>query len=209
MLYIYENTDKETIDIFNKSLPYLSSQRREKAMCCKSLSDKINSCVAFLLLRYALFTEYSITEPPVFDYIENEKPVLKDYPEIHFNISHCKNSAVCIVSEHNTAVDISDFRSVKPSVIRRVCSAEEQELLNSSNDIARDFIRLWTRKECLAKLSGKGLRHDMSKLTDSVPEMENVRTLCCERYILSYYTRSAETDIIKLSKDELFRIVSA
>ena len=207
MVYIFENSDKESLELYNDSMPYLSSQRREKAMRCKFLSDKINSCLAYLLLRYALITEYSISESPVFEYIENEKPVLRDYPEIHFNLSHCKNSAVCIVSDNNTAVDISDIRRVNPSVIRRVCSVEEQELLNKSDDIARDFIKLWTRKECLAKLSGKGMRHDMSQLTDAVPEMQNVHTLNGERYILSYYTYSGETDIVKLNIDDIFSIL--
>ena len=49
------------------------------------------------LLAEALKREYRIQVLPRIERTENGKPYFADYPEIHFNYSHCKNAVVCAV----------------------------------------------------------------------------------------------------------------
>ena len=186
MLYYFDN---QNIDegFVECAEPLLSEQRKQSLNSLKALTDRINCCSTYLMLRYALAHEYGIHGLPLFSYIENQKPVLPDYPHIHFSFSHCKSGAACIVDNQNTAVDIMEIRPKNTSVWRRVCSEREYLELSSSSEPDRDFIRLWTLKECCSKLNGLGLRQDFRTLTCDLPEMRKMNTIEEEAFILTYY----------------------
>lgn len=203
MLYLAENTDLPGKDWLEQSLPYLSAQRCDKLRALGAPQDRLNCCAAFLLLRYALFQEYHITEAPEFILGEHEKPFLKEYPSIHFNLSHCRNALCCMVSDRNTAVDITDYRKIRlQAVARRVCSPQEQQALQSSHSAEQDFLCLWTRKECYSKLTGIGLSMDFREITDVLPAMQHIHTLRRPQNILSYYSVRQEP-LCLLTMDEI------
>lgn len=206
MLYIFDtgSTDIGFVDMAEK---YLSEQRRERLNLLRSENDRINCCAAYLLLRYGLFKEYNERTVPLFEYEKREKPYLSNISRVHFNISHCKNAAACILSSENTAVDIMDIRNVKPSVIKRSCSESEQKILSESSDVSWEFIRLWTRKECYSKYTGIGLLTDFRTVTDDIPEMKYIRTFDMGDSILSYYSREDNIRIVNVSSDELFAVL--
>lgn len=202
MIYIFEHTQTLNEKFLEQTFSLLSVQRQEKIKKYNILSDKINGCIGFLLLKYALRNEFDIDDKPEFIFGEREKPFLKNYPDIFFSISHCKNAVVCAVSDKNIAVDIMDYRKPKPSVIKRVCSPDEQNLLMSSSNIDKDFTRLWVMKECYSKLDGHGLSLDFSKITDELEECKNIKYIQTEDYILGY-TKIKNDKMIKLSSDIL------
>lgn len=185
MIYIFENTKNLDEKFIQQAFPLLSHERQQKINAYKILSDKVDGCVAFLLLRYALKNEYSITETPEFIFNEYGKPFLKNHNNIYFNISHCKNAVVCAVSEKNIAVDIMDYRKIHSNVINRVCSESEKSMLSLSQNQTKDFIKLWTMKECYSKLLGKGLSMDFSKITADIPECQKFRYIENEKYMLA------------------------
>lgn len=198
MIYIFENTQNLNENFVEQAFPLLSVQRQKKIEKYNILSDKINGCIGFLLLKYALKNEFDIDDKPEFIFGEREKPFLKDYPDIFFSISHCKNAVVCAVSNKNIAVDIMDYRKAKSSVIRRVCSSDEQNLLSVSNNIDKAFTRLWVMKECYSKLDGRGLSLDFSKITNKLNECKNIKYIETDDYILGY-TEINSNKIIKLN----------
>ncbi len=190
MIYIMEDTDRLDENFLAKAEPLLSEQRIQKIREYAVPSDKINAAAVYLLLRYGLKTEYQMTEKPVFDFISRGKPCLSPAESgIYFNLSHCGNAAVCIISDENTAIDVMELRKVRSSVIRRTCSMEERQQLSMSNEPERDFIKLWTRKECYAKLDGRGLLLDFSGISQALPAMHNIHTIDFGKYILSYYSK--------------------
>ncbi len=203
MIYIIENESLNE-NFIEKAKPYLSKQRTDKLMQLKSLKDKINCCVAFMLLRYGLYYEYSTVEMPLFDFEKREKPYLTNISGISFNFSHCKTAAACIVSKENTAIDIMDIRKIKSSVVRRCCSEEEEMRISTSTDLDREFIRLWTRKECYVKYTGIGLLQDFSEITENTPGMNNIHTIEKKHYIMSYYSSYGDCEIIRPDVDSLF-----
>lgn len=203
MLYILENTQKLDERFIENCSSLLSDQRRKKINAYGSLHDRINGCAVYLLLRYALIKEYGYLNAPVFCFGEHEKPYFSDRDDIFFNMSHCKNAVCCIVSQKNTAADITDIRPVKPAIIRRVCSDAEQKLILGSDDPQRIFLRLWTRKECLSKLSGMGMSQSFRRLTNELPEAAGLHTADREAYIYTYYSETEENVIVFSEPDEL------
>ena len=203
MLYIFD-TENADISFVYESVKYLSKQRKERLDVIRAENDKINCCAAYLLLRYGLFREYGERTAPIFEYEKREKPYITNISGAHFNISHCKNAVACILSDENTAVDIMDIRSVRPAVIKRSCSEEEQKKLSESSDISRDFIRLWTRKECFVKYTGMGLLTDFRTITEDIPEMGDIHTFESGGSIISYYSHRKNIEVVRVTQDELF-----
>lgn len=206
MLYIFTGNN-ENEDFVTRSLPFLSSQRTERLNALKPISDKVNCCAAYLLLRFALYHEYGIAKAPVFGFEEREKPFLADTPGIFFNLSHCRNAAACILSHSRTAVDIMDLRKLHSSVHKRVCSEEELAFLEGSKEQDLDFLKLWTRKECFSKLTGRGLETDFRTITDSLPELEHIHTFTHDNFIISFYSESPEESTVFLSAEKLLDLV--
>ena len=199
MIYITENVHLLTEDFLKQTEHLLSVQRAEKIKEYSLVTDRINGTAAYLLLMYALKTEYGIVEKPVFKFCQREKPFLQDHSNIFFNLSHCKNAVACILSDTNTAIDVMDIRKVRESTIRRTCTEKERSELLASSDTDRDFIRLWTRKECYAKLDGRGLLLDFTKIDDTVTK--DIHTIDFGEYILSYHSQKPfETAFVSTDK---------
>lgn len=97
------------------------------------------------------------------DVQKHGKPYVKNVP-FEFNISHTKGFA-CVVVGDNVGIDCEIIREVKQSVISRVCSDEEIELVGKSLDKAKEFIRLWTFKEAFTKMLGSGFRYPFKNTT--------------------------------------------
>lgn len=203
MLYVLEGTDMLTGDFENAACPFLSRQRLEKISSLRSQHDRIDGCAVYLLLRLGLFREYGITAAPEFTFGERGKPYLKDCNGIYFNMSHAKNAVCCLISSGENAVDITDIREVKNNVMRRVCDEDELVSIENSSDKQRAFLKLWTRKECLSKLSGKGMAESFRSLTDKLAASRRLRTIEREGYILSYWSESVESISYLTEKDLL------
>ncbi len=204
MIYILEDTDRLDEAFVTASMPLLSRQRQEKMQEYALLSDRINSCAVYLLLREGLRREYGMETKPSFVLRERGKPYLEDCDGIFFNFSHCRNTAVCILADTDTAIDVMELRTVRSAVIKRTCSPQERYRLSQSSFPERDFIKLWTRKECWAKLNGQGMQWDFCEVVDTLPEMRDIHTVDFGKYILSYYSHGTAR-MVKIHTDELLK----
>lgn len=146
------------------SLPLLSPQRREQTLRFKHELGRRTCVAAYLLLRKALHEVYGITEKPIFEYGEHGKPFIIGHPEIHFNMSHCKEAAICAVSDRPIGVDVESVREYKESLARYTMNEEElHQIINAPRpDVA--FTRLWTMKEATAKMTGTGISNHMKDI---------------------------------------------
>lgn len=141
---------------------YLPSWRIEKALSYKQEKDKVTCVLAFLLLRYALYKEYSITELPEINTDENGKPFFVNHV-CHFNLSHCDTAVACVLDSAPVGIDVQDFRSVKSNVIRKVCSPEELLLLQQADRPEQLFAAFWASKEAYGKYTGEGIGYAMNE----------------------------------------------
>ncbi|MCM1372032.1 MAG: 4'-phosphopantetheinyl transferase superfamily protein [Bacteroides sp.] len=160
---IQDNLSEYSADALEQCLQNLPGWRRDQAMRYAGLEGRRNCILAYLLLCRALEEEYGINDRPTFIIGEHGKPALAEYPHIHFNISHCHTAILCAVSHQPVGVDIeSTGRKTSDALIRYTMNEEEQKLIKLSTE--HTFLRLWTMKEALVKLWGKGLHGSIADL---------------------------------------------
>ena len=160
---IYVSEDIWNFDL-EAALQEISEQRREQALKFKYELGQRLCVLAYQLLKQGLREEYGITENPIFEYNEHGKPSIVDHPEIFFNMSHCKYAAVCAISEKNVGIDVESIREFKDGLVRYTMNDEEILEIESAEDPASAFIRLWTMKEATMKLIGTGISNDMKNV---------------------------------------------
>lgn len=174
---VYLNDDIAGFD-FEAVLPLLSEQRREQALKFKHELGRKTCAAAYLLLCEGLRQEYGITEKPVFEYGEYGKPSIVGHPDIHFNLSHCRNAAICALSDSPVGVDIETIRPYKDSLARYTMSDEELEKIQQAPRPDVEFTKLWTRKEAVLKLTGEGIQG--RSLRDLLTGREQIKTVASE-----------------------------
>lgn len=181
MIYLNEHT--ELLDI-EAALAMVSRQRREHALKFAHESGRRLSLAVYLLLMEGLQKEYGITEPPVFDFLEGGKPVIKGHPEIYFNFSHSGNVALCAIDSQPVGADVETIRKITPSLIAYTMNEAEQAEIASAPESLPAFLALWTKKEAALKLTGEGIRNDMKTV---LTHAENIvfETQKTENYIYS------------------------
>lgn len=165
-----EQIDRQTLEYL---LHYLLPYRQEKALRYRQEIDRKTCVMAYLLLLHALHSNYGIHEPK-FSFGSAGKPYLTDYPDIHFNISHCPKGCICGISSSPIGVDIQDMRPFSQEIAKHCCSEEELNLLVEATDPAMEFTRMWAMKESYLKMNGTGITQilpaiDTTKLTSKIP----------------------------------------
>lgn len=168
---VYLNDDLSSID-WEAALPLLSEQRRQQVLQFKHEQGRKTCAGAYLLLCEALRKEYNISELPVFEYGEHGKPFIKGHPEIHFNISHCKEAVACVTSTRPVGIDVESIRSYHESLVRYTMNEKEVEQIERAERPDVEFIRLWTMKEAMLKLSGKGLTDNLKSVLTGNEQIE-------------------------------------
>ena len=160
---IYIDSDIYSFNL-DEALTQISAQRRDQALRFSHEAGRRQRVAAYLLLKKGLEAEYGITENVEFGYAEGGKPFIKGHETIHFNLSHCRTAVACAIHDRPVGIDIETVRPFKESLARHVLSLSEYEKAIASADPAYEFTRLWTMKESLLKLTGRGLRADLRSL---------------------------------------------
>ena len=169
MIYINDRLFDFDLDA---ALAELSEQRREQALRYRHELGRRTCAAAYLLLCEGLEKEYGIVEKPIFEYGEHGKPSLVGRSDIHFSLSHCREAAICVLSNRPVGVDVESIHRYNERLARYTMNDEEMAeiLAAESPDLA--FTRLWTQKEAVVKAQGVGiqsfeqLQHIMSKSRD-------------------------------------------
>ena len=160
---IFDDMTLVTDDEIRRLLPLVSAERREEASRFKHLFGQFACLKSYVMLREML-EEWGLSHPFVFEKNEHGKPFLRDYPEVFFNLSHCKNGIAVAVSDAPIGIDIESYRNVSDSLIRYTMNEEECQLIFGSDDPVRVFTEYWTKKEAVFKLRGTGITHDLHGL---------------------------------------------
>lgn len=166
--------------------------------------------VGLTLLSRALTDLYGILIAPEamevhLDKNEYGKPYLKDYPQIHFNISHAGDMAICAISSQQIGADVEVLKEFHTSIFRKVFTESEKAFYDQ---VAVDeknrrewFFRFWTLKEARIKLAGLGLSMALTGFSftfDNASGPYEAYCICCsdskvhcwqqileEKYVLS------------------------
>lgn len=157
---------------YDKKLNMLHKSRAEKLASYKMPADKVRGLGAGLLLEKGL-EDYLETPLPKdaegrfiieYGYGSNGKPYLKDYPDVHFSLSHSGNVAVLAVSDDEVGIDVQEFRGFYEKIAKRFYHENENKMLEAVSDpVKREilFYKIWTCKEGYIKYTGKGMGQDL------------------------------------------------
>lgn len=169
-VFIFDVTKLKNETLFSKFYNLMPEYRKNKIDCLVQEKDKILSLGAGILFRDAMLS-IGIEEDPEIIY-ENGKPMLRDYSDIFFNISHSGNKVVLVISSNEVGCDIERIKSERKSIVDRCYTKSEQLYVNKFDGRARDFAfyKIWTLKESFIKNIGAGLRIPLTSFSITLGE---------------------------------------
>lgn len=171
MISIFINDRIDELDL-QQALQQLSEQRLQQALAFKHPRGQRLCAAAYLLLCQGLEQCYGISEKPLFEYAGHGKPSIIGHPDIHFNLSHCSQAAICAIADTPVGADIEVVRPYKPSLAEYVMNASEMHAINKAPRPDVMFTQLWTMKEATLKLSGMGINNHMKDvLSEHKPQI--------------------------------------
>jgi 4'-phosphopantetheinyl transferase len=158
-------------------LTQVSAEKRERITRFRNTADKKRSLLGELLARSAIAKELAIPTNEIFlTKNQHGKPVLRDYPEMHFNISHAGQHVVCAVSDVPVGIDVEQIgrRDFIKIANRFFCADEKAYVKSFTSDVAQAavFAEIWTKKEAYIKRDGRGLAVPLTSFSVlSVPDI--------------------------------------
>ena len=85
----------------------------------------------------------------------------------YFNFSHCNTGVCCAIGSRELGVDMQNIRTVTHTLQTRCCSAQELAWLAQAEERGQKeqlFALLWSRKEAMGKMDGRGITLDLRTL---------------------------------------------
>lgn len=164
---IFDRMEECTEAEVERLLPLVSVQRREQALKFRHLFGRF-AC----LKTYEMLMQMTGLVFFDFSFSEKGKPFLREHPDLHFNISHCKNGLAVAVSKEPVGIDIEAFRSADDALLEYCMNPEEATAVRQSADPAQAFSSLWTRKEAVLKLRGTGITDDLHQVLSGKEQTE-------------------------------------
>lgn len=181
--YYMDVTQFEDKDLFQEKLESLSPYRQQKILQLKQEADRRRSLGAGLVLDHALRIYGNGLRERDMEYVLGEwgKPSLREYPEIHFSLSHSGAYAMCSIGGSPVGNDVERVRTGRLKVAERFFTAQELAFLYSGQDesvkksrpnnsgygsrnaceeeeeIVQRMFRIWTMKESFLKVTGRGM----------------------------------------------------
>lgn len=188
--------------VFQKYLEQLDETRKQKVRQCKKEEDKKRSLLAGYLLQVGVKEQLEkksglqADATPLslsYRYGENGKPYLRDYPNIHFSLSHSGEYVICAFSDHEIGADLQMHRKVREGTAERFFSPEDRALFyeTKSVDEAAAFCRIWAVKEAYMKLTGEGMKQGLSSSVLSIGHPGRDAKDCWDRGIIRGESNSA------------------
>ena len=140
-----------------QALSLLSAERCRQVAGLAMEEDRKRTVAGELLLRRALGEKLGMAPEQVpLQRDEEGKPYVEGAP-VHCSVSHSGSYVVCAVDERPVGVDVEVVRGAEEKLMRRVCTEEELAYVRPYDDGGYErFWEIWTAKEALFKLTGKG-----------------------------------------------------
>ena len=166
MISIFDDMSQVTETEVQRMLPLVDEQRRKEALRYKHLFGQF-ACLKSWLMLEDLLKPLGINNMEM-SHNEHGKPFLVHHPDIHFNISHCKNGIAVVIDNAPVGIDIESYRNIDDALISYTMNDSEIETINASENPLATFIAYWTKKEAVLKLRGTGISTDLHQVLDGM-----------------------------------------
>lgn len=166
MISIFDDMSQVTESEVKRMLFLVNEQRRKEALGYKHLFGQF-ACLKSWLMLSEMLEPVGVKDLEM-NFSPHGKPFLTRHPNIHFNLSHCKNGIAVAVDNAPIGIDIESFRNVSDALVKKTMNDSEQEAINASSDPTAAFIVFWTQKEAVLKLRGTGISTDLHHVLDGI-----------------------------------------
>lgn len=187
-------TQFENKTFFQEKLNVLSPYRQRKTALLKQEKDKCRSLGAGLALDHALKIYGKGLREREMEYVFGKwgKPSFRDYPEIHFSLSHSGEYAICSIGASPIGNDIERIRPGRIKIAERFFTERELEFLykgqqdvfaedhmehedENKGEATQRMFRIWTMKESFLKATGRGMTLPLNEFSVIVEEGQEIR----------------------------------
>lgn len=149
----------------------LDKDRQKKVAALKNSEERARSVLAGLLLRHAFLESGHDIDTWHQVRIEKEvygKPYIKGYEDFQYSLSHSGKWIVCAVDTMPVGADIQEMKAWKPGLAKRFYHEDEYNRLltkgaSDENKKKTEFYQMWTVKESVVKLTGRGIGAGIDK----------------------------------------------
>ncbi|WP_424354849.1 4'-phosphopantetheinyl transferase family protein [Methanobacterium sp. MBAC-LM] len=197
---------------FNRIKSSVSKTRIKKSSRYFHKKDRNLSVGVEVLLNHALDKIGIIN--PIFDTDEYGKPYLKNYSDIHFNLSHSEKYVACAVSDSPVGVDIEYVQDIDLSLAKYFFYGTEYEHILNNNNQKKAFFELWVLKESYMKMTGLGFRLALDEfciqISDQIELIHRKNTgnfglwsVCGGDYMLGVCSQSRITEPVLINLQDI------
>ncbi len=164
-IYITDITYLYDAEAFNAAYALVPAWRKRKIDEMKHQSGKCLALGAGILLHNGLRERGIAAEPDEAAFNEYGKPFYKEYPDIHFSISHSGTKVMCVISDKEVGCDVERIKNRNHDIAKRFFTTDEYSLIQSQpseEERVNMFFRIWTLKESFVKCIGTGLSTELN-----------------------------------------------
>ena len=158
-IYAYDIRNLLIKNEYEIRLANASSCRREKINKCTLPQKALENLAAAAVIDEAV-KQFDLREKQInYGFGKVGKPYIKNCDDIHFNISHSGDYAVCAISDCEVGIDIQKIEKPNLQVAKRFFAKNEYEYIaNQPDEKSKSdaFYRIWTLKESFVKAIGVG-----------------------------------------------------
>ncbi|MBQ5816686.1 MAG: 4'-phosphopantetheinyl transferase superfamily protein [Oscillospiraceae bacterium] len=200
MADIYFLDCKKTEPLLLELISRISNERQQKIYKMRKREAQLHCIGAEICLSCAL----NLPLPLNLKVAENGKPYIEG--EREFNISHSGDFVVCAVGGGAVGIDVERISRMREAVFERIASPLEKAAAEklSGSEKNEYYCSVWTKKESLLKLTGEGIRKELSGVcTESANEHFYTEKL--GDYLISLCTSKAESACIHYITEEILR----
>ncbi|MBE6838284.1 MAG: 4'-phosphopantetheinyl transferase superfamily protein [Ruminococcus sp.] len=160
MYHLYFTSELDGFPTTEEMLSSLPRTCRERIERYNIHDDRRRSAICYTMLKKALKEHFGTNDFEI-SCKEHGKPFLSGIDGVYFNLSHCKNACVCVVSDKEIGVDVQEVREYSEKTAMKVCCENELAILEKVADKAEEFTKIWAMKESLIKMHGDGFSYGL------------------------------------------------
>lgn len=175
----------------------------------KTKQDKKLSLYSELIVRNHICHKHKMKNSAIkFDTNHYGKPLLKNYKNFHFNISHTHNAIAVAITDSPVGIDLEKVKEVDLKIAKRFFTEREIDYIICGDNLAKRFFEVWTKKEAYIKYVGKGLSIPLKSF--SVLDIaEKIVTTEKDGYIISVCANNINPNykIFGIDENDIFQYV--
>ena len=163
---LFTDIDRCTPEEVQRLFTLVPEEQKIEALKFKHTFGQFATLKSYLMLEELLLADGLVPQGASlhFEYNSHGKPHLADFPDVHFNISHCPKAIAVAIDSAPIGVDVERYVNPSDSLLNYCMNDDEVRQVRQSSQPEKTFATLWTQKEALFKQRGTGITHELREV---------------------------------------------